>query len=133
MMPDNPALLRGGATEVTGSLSAVSHNLASSKNSNSFFSYYTFDLSRKCWMVQCPPFVPGELSQQQIIEDSNTTWTNAVLSLVNAAQLTVIISLFRITAVCSTLVLVPACSYIQYLMEPSPEPCRNCLTGIISE
>lgn len=31
------------------------------------------------------------------------------------------------------LVLVPACSYIQYLMGPSPEPCRNRLTGIISE
>lgn len=31
------------------------------------------------------------------------------------------------------LVLVPACSYVQYLMEPSPELCRNRLTGIISE
>lgn len=31
------------------------------------------------------------------------------------------------------LVSVPACSYTQFLMEPSPELCRNCLTGIIRQ
>ena len=37
MTPDNPALSRGRAMEVTGSLNTVSHSLVSSKNLNSIF------------------------------------------------------------------------------------------------
>lgn len=37
MTPVNPAQLRVKAPEVTGSSSAVSHSLVSSKNLNSFF------------------------------------------------------------------------------------------------
>lgn len=63
---------------------------------------------------------------------SNTAWTKVVLSCYKADKLTAVLSFVTLLSV-ALLVLVPACFNSQYLMEPSPEPRRNCLTGIIIE